>query len=341
MVITKKYINVLSLFDGIATGLVALKELGYIPNYYASEIEPSAIEVAMKNHPEIIQMDDVRKLSFKNGILYSKDWVEYLNKDIIIQKRTIGNVDLLIGGSPCNNLSIQHNTREGLKGEHSSLFYEFYRLLKETNPKYFLLENVRMSKKDEDEITNFLGVEPIKINSSLVSAQNRFRLYWTNIPNIKQPKDKRIFLRNIIENGWVDKEKSNCVTESLSRQVATPAGLRRYMMGIGQFVFNSKEEYERIIGKTNKDRIEYSKKMRSLPGSKGLIEGIHTPKIRMLTPNEAECLQTLPKDYTYIKDFYYSSKGYNENRGNMKRLSLLGEGWTKDVIVHIFKNMEF
>jgi DNA (cytosine-5)-methyltransferase 3A len=312
-------INVISLFDGVSTGLVALKELGYSPNYYASEIELGAIDVAMKNHPEIIQMGDVTKLYPSN-----------LNK-----------IDLLIGGSPCNNLSIQHNTREGLKGEHSSLFYEYVRLLKETNPKYFLLENVRMKTKDEDEISELLGVKPIKINSSLVSAQNRYRLYWTNILNIEQPEDRNILFKDIVENGWVDKEKSNCVTESLSRQVATPAGLRRYMMGFGQFVFDSKEEYERIIGQTDKDRIEYSKKMRALPGSKGLVESIDTPKIRMLTPNEAETLQTLPKDYTYVEDFYYSSKGYNKNRGDAKRLSLLGEGWTKDVIVHIFKNMEF
>jgi hypothetical protein len=113
------------------------------------------------------------------------------------------------------------------------------------------------------------------------------------------------------------------------------------MMGFCTFVFESKDEYERIIGKTDKERIEYTHKMRSLKSSKGLIEGIDTPKIRAITPNEAETLQTLPKDYTYVKNFYYSSKGYNKKRGDIKRLSVIGEGWTKDVIVHIFKNMEF
>jgi DNA (cytosine-5)-methyltransferase 3A len=198
-----------------------------------------------------------------------------------------------------------------------------------------------MNKKDEAEITELLGVEPININSELVSAQRRERLYWTNIPNITQPEDRHILFQDIVENGFVNKEKSNCVTESMSRQVATPGGVRRYMMGFGTYVFDSREEYERIVGKTDEERITYSKYMRSLPNSKGLVEGVHTPKARMITPNEAETLQTLPKDYTYVEKLYYSSKGYNQRKGDATRLSVLGEGWTKDVIVHIFKNMEF
>ena len=337
----RKDINVLSTFDGIATGLVALKELGYTPNYYSSEIEEGAMSVAMKNHPEIIKLGDVTKVAFSNGILYRKEYSDYLGRDIRFEERPIGQIDLLIGGSPCNDLSQQHQVREGLKGQYSSLFYHYRRLKEETNPKYFLLENVKMSRKDQDEITELLGVEPVNINSELVSAQRRERLYWTNIPNITQPEDRHILFQDIIESGFVNKDKSNCVTESMSRQVATPGGVRRYMMGFGTYVFESKEEYERIVGKTDEERIAYSKYMRSLPNSKGLIEHVHTPKARMVTPNEAEALQTLPKDYTYVEDFYYSSKGYNKNRGDAKRLSILGEGWTKDVIVHIFKNMEF
>jgi site-specific DNA-cytosine methylase len=338
----KKDINVLSVFDGIATGLVALKELGYTPNYYSSEIEESAIMVATKNHPEIIKLGDVTKVSYKDGYLnhtiYEYDDGENFQFE---QGSHLTKIDLLIGGSPCNDLSQQHQVREGLKGKYSSLFYHFLRLKQETNPKYFLLENVKMSKKDEREITELLGVEPININSELVSAQRRERLYWTNIPNITQPEDKHILFQDIIESGFVNKEKSNCVTESMSRQVATPGGVRRYMMGFGTYVFESQDEYERIVGKTEKERIEYSKYMRSLPNSKSLIEHIHTPKARMITPNEAEMLQTLPKDYTYVEKLYYSTKGYNQRRGDSKRLSILGEGWTKDVIVHIFKNMEF
>ena len=326
----RKDINVLSTFDGIATGLVALKELGYTPNYYSSEIEENAMSVAMKNHPEIIKLGDVTKVTYDHRLLLSEK-----------NNNVVDHIDLLIGGSPCNDLSQQHQVREGLKGKYSSLFYHFLRLKNETNPKYFLLENVKMSKHDQDEITELLGVEPVNINSELVSAQRRDRLYWTNIPNITQPEDRHILFQDIIENGFVNKDKSNCVTESMSRQVATPGGVRRYMMGFGTYVFDSQEEYERIVGKTDEERIAYSKYMRSLPNSKGLVEHIHTPKARMITPNEAEALQTLPKDYTLVEDFYYSSKGYNKNRGDAKRLSILGEGWTKDVIVHIFKNMEF
>lgn len=340
----KKDINVLSLFDGIATGMVALKDLGYTPNYYASEIEQGAISVAMKNHPEIVEMGDVTRVRFRDGVL------EYVISDttgtedfglIEYGAKKVDRIDLLIGGSPCNDLSQQHQIREGLKGKYSSLFYHYLRLKQETNPKYFLLENVKMMKKDQDEITELLGVEPININSDLVSAQRRERLYWTNIPNVTQPEDRHIMFNDIIENGWVNKDKSNCVTESMSRQVATPGGVRRYLIGFGSLVFESQSEYERIVGKTNEDRIKFSKYMRSLPNSKGLIEGVHTPKARMLTPNEAEALQTLPKDYTLVKEFYYSTKGYNQSRGDTKRLSVLGEGWTKEVIVHILKNMEF
>ena len=334
-----KNITVLSLFDGISTGLLSLKELGYQPLYYASEISENAITVAMKNHPEIIQLGDVRGVEYKNGYVYSKN-EESPNK-VSITRSKVDKIDLLIGGSPCDDLSSQHQVREGLKGEQSSLFYEYVRLLKDTNPKYFLLENVKMMKEDEDEITKLLGVEPIRINSKLVSAQNRDRLYWTNIPNIKQPEDKGILLKDIVEDGFVNRKKSFCITESYSRMVSTPGQVRRYMMGFGQMVFHDKEEYFRIVGETDKDRIEFSKKMRARRTGDGLIEGYDTPSARLLTPNEVETLQTLPKDYTLIEDFYYSSKGYNQYRGDMKRISLCGEGWTKDIIVHIFKNMEF
>lgn len=335
-----KNINVLSTFDGIATGLVALKEVGYTPNYYASEIEKGAIDIALKNHPEIVELGDVTKITFKDGIL-THEFRYNDSTDVCLRHQEIGHIDLLIGGSPCNDLSSQHQVREGLKGKYSSLFYHFLRLKEETNPKYFLLENVKMRRHDQDEISKLLGVEPVVIDSRLVSAQKRYRLYWTNIPNITQPEDKHIMFQDIVENGFVNKDKSNCITESMSRQVPTPGGLRRYMMGFGTYVFESQEEYERIIGKTDRERIDYTNRMKSLRGSKGLVEGVDTPKVRMITPNEAETLQTLPKDYTYMEYFYYSSKGYNKNRGDAKRLSVLGEGWTKDVIVHIFKNMEF
>ena len=175
--------NVLSLFDGISCGQIALNRAAIkIDNYYASEIDKDAISVTQFNYPNTIQLGDVRKLK---GNMLPK-------------------IDLLIGGSPCQDLSKAKTEGKGLVGEKSSLFYEYLRLLNEVKPKYFLLENVLMKKDYRDIITKELGVNPILINSSLVSAQNRERLYWTNIPNITIPKDKNILLKDIIkdEHNW-------------------------------------------------------------------------------------------------------------------------------------------
>jgi DNA (cytosine-5)-methyltransferase 3A len=114
----------------------------------------------------------------------------------------------------CNDLSSQHSVREGLKGKYSSLFYDYVRLLEQIKPKYFMLENVKMHVDDKNEITRLLGVEPIFIDSKLVSAQSRQRWYWTNIPNITQPKDKGILLKDVVKDGYVNREKSFCITES-------------------------------------------------------------------------------------------------------------------------------
>lgn len=186
-------LNVLSLFDGISCGQVALERAGIkVNNYFASEIDKNAIKVTMANYPNTIQIGDVRNIDVK----------------------TLPKIDLLIGGSPCQNLSIAGNGK-GLEGEKSCLFYEYARILKEIKPKYFLLENVKMKKENEEIITNIMGVKPIIINSSLVSAQNRVRLYWTNIPNIEQPKDLKILLNDIIEDGfWSDRDKAYCIDAS-------------------------------------------------------------------------------------------------------------------------------
>jgi DNA (cytosine-5)-methyltransferase 3A len=185
----KKGINVLSLFDGLSCGNIALERAGIkVDNYFACEIDKYAIQIANKNYP-IFQMGDVKDLTA--GVLPK--------------------IDLLIGGSPCQDLSFAGKGK-GLKGDRSSLFYQYVRLLKECKPKYFLLENVRMKQEYQDIISDLLGVQPIKINSSLVSAQNRVRLYWTNIPNVTQPEDKGILLKDILEiDGYVDRDKSYCL----------------------------------------------------------------------------------------------------------------------------------
>lgn len=171
--------RVLSLFDGICCGHLALERAGIkIDSYDAYEIEKNAIKATETNFPDVVQHGDVT----------IEDFTKYKGK-----------IDLLIGGSPCTNLSMAGNG-QGLKGSQSKLFYEYARAIKEAQPKYFLLENVIMKKEWEDIITNILGVEPIEINSSLVSAQNRRRLYWTNIPNVTLPEDKNITLEDILED---------------------------------------------------------------------------------------------------------------------------------------------
>ena len=169
--------NVLSLFDGMSCGQIALRQLGIpINKYYAAEIDPYAMRVTQNNFPETIHLGDVTK----------------------VKGEDLEKIDLLLGGSPCQGFSFA-GKQLNFDDPRSALFFEFVRLLKECNPKYFLLENVRMKKEYQDVITEHLGVEPITINSALVSAQNRVRLYWTNIPNITQPEDRGVLLKDILE----------------------------------------------------------------------------------------------------------------------------------------------
>ena len=173
--------KVLSLFDGIGCLRTALTSYPNV-QYWASEIDENAIKISKKNYPDIKYVGRVQDIS---GTTYS----------------TIGDLDLLCGGSPCVDLSIAKKDRKGLEGQHSKLFFEFVRVLKESKPKYFLFENVAsMPKKDMFKISETLGVLPIMINASLVSAQSRKRLFWTNIPNIQQPADRKIMLKDIIQH---------------------------------------------------------------------------------------------------------------------------------------------
>jgi len=169
--------NVLSLFDGMSCGRIALERLGIkVDNYYASEIDKYAIQVSQANYPDIIQVGDVTELDTS----------------------TLPKIDLIMGGSPCQGFSFA-GKQLAFDDPRSALFFEFVRCVEELKPKYFLLENVRMKKEYLDVISEYMGVEPIMINSALVSAQNRVRYYWTNIPGIEQPKDRGIVLRDILE----------------------------------------------------------------------------------------------------------------------------------------------
>jgi len=188
--------NVLSLFDGMSCGQIALNRLGFkIDNYFASEIDKHAIKVTMANYPDTIQIGDVTQI---DGI-------------------DLPQIDLLIGGSPCQGFSFA-GKQLNFNDPRSALFFEYVRLLKECQPKYFFLENVKMKKEYQDVITQYLGVEPIELNSALVSAQNRKRLYWTNIPGFDTPKDRGILLKDIVhEFCFTDREKSHCIISSIGR----------------------------------------------------------------------------------------------------------------------------
>lgn len=172
--------NVLSLFDGMSCGQIALNRLGIkYDKYFACEIDKYAMQVTQYNFPDTIQLGDVQ----------------------FVTKETFGNhkIDLVIGGSPCQGFSFA-GKQLNFEDPRSALFFEFVRLVSELKPKYFLLENVKMKKQYQDVITEYMGVEPIEINSALVSAQNRRRLYWTNIPNVGQPEDKGIVLKDILDH---------------------------------------------------------------------------------------------------------------------------------------------
>ena len=196
-----KSINVLSLFDGMSCGQIALDQLGIpVKNYFAAEIDKFAIKVAQANYPDTIHVGDVKDIHTIDGHLV--DDFCFLHK-----------IDLLIGGSPCQGFSFA-GKQLNFDDPRSKLFFEYVRLLKALKPKYFLMENVKMSKQSQQIITDYLGVEPIEINSNLVSAQNRRRLYWTNIPVDGLPEDKGIVLADILEDGFTDRDKSYCLDAS-------------------------------------------------------------------------------------------------------------------------------
>jgi len=275
--------NVLSLFDGMSCGQLALDTLGIkVNNYFASEIDPYAIKIAKKNYPN----------------------TKHIGSVVDVKGSDLPKIDLLIGGSPCQSFS-NAGERTGMDGK-SKLFWEFVRVLKETNPTYFLLENVRMKKEWENIITEQLGVKPILINSRLVSAQNRPRLYWTNIPNIEQPLDRGLVLADILEDTWDDKfNLSEKACDYMSR-------LR-----------NGKPRWEYHANPLNGKSACLTANM-----YKGVPYGVIKEQLRRLTPVECERLQTVPDNYT---------AGVSDTQ----RFKMLGNGWTVDIIAHLLNNMRY
>lgn len=238
--------NTLSLFDGISCGMVALERAGIkVDKYYSSEVDKHAIAISEKNYKKIVRLGDVTKW---------KDW------DI-----DWSSIDLLIGGSPCQGFSFA-GKQLNFKDERSKLFFEYVEILehiKEQNPKVlFLLENVRMKKEYRDVITRFLKVEPILINSSLVSAQDRKRLYWTNIKGVEQPQDKGLLLKDIVheytdfkymlpdsQNEWLKKngqfqlDKNYSSIASIDSEKAITMTARQYASWNGNFKFEELNRY--------------------------------------------------------------------------------------------------
>lgn len=297
-------LNVLSVCDGISVGKAALDRANIkVDTYFASEIKPIAIQVSKNNHTDIIQIGDIKNVHFYNGVL-------------ITEKRMfdVGKIDLLMGGTPCqdfSNLKYLNWEVNGLDGDKSCLFYEYLRLLKEINPKYFLLENVAMKKQHKEELDDFLNVPGMFINSRLVSYQNRPRLYWFNW-KVGQPQDKHINFQD-----YKSTDYEYCKQFKVND---TPS--RRKMWGEGK---------GRAIKKAC-DNITYSDKVFCLtrkqdrfPNS-GLIE--FDDFCRYLTTEELEQAQTLPIGYT---------KGLTRNQAE----DVLGDGWNCDTIVHILKGIKY
>lgn len=307
--------KILSLFDGISCARVALDRVKIpVERYYASEIDKYAISISQKNYPDIIQIGDVKE-------------VENVWKKVGLRP----DIDLLIGGSPCQDLSIAKKNRQGLDGARSGLFWEYVRILNKIKPKYFILENVNsMPKEAKQTITEVLGVEPIMINAALVSAQNRKRLFWVGKWNgkkyeqviIPQPEDRGILLKDILENGDSDRLKSYCIDASYYKGANWKQYIekgRRQLIRVGSL--NNGGQGDRIYSPEGK-----SVNLSANGGGRGAKTGLYldNSQIRKLTPVECERLQSLPDNYT-------------EGVSNTQRYKALGNGFNVEVISHILK----
>ena len=311
-------IIVLSLFDGISCGRIALERAGIkVDKYYASEIDKNAIQISKNNYKDIIQLGDINDI----------------DENVI---KSIGKIDLVLGGSPCQGFS---NEGKGLNFEdsRSKLFFNFVDILsivKKYNPSAkFLLENVQMKKEWVEVINNYMGVEAININSKLVSAQNRPRLYWTNI-NFEPIQDKNINLVDILENiefDYVEYEGlrvCKSISDNSRKLISNINGEIRIRQAV-------KKGY--IVAK-NGDGVNLSfplsesRRGRVIKGKSNCIDTqcnicvCHNGNIRRLTVKEMEKLQTLPI-------------GYTDGVAERQRIKAIGNGWTVDVVAHILKGL--
>lgn len=297
-------IVVLSLFDGMSCGCIALERAGInVAKYFASEIDKYAIKVSQHNYSDIIHIGDVTKVSYSDGILTTENGTY-----------GIGKIDLLIAGSPCQGFSMAGKML-AFDDPRSKLYFEFERIWKEVlagniNAK-FLLENVKMKQEHKDVISTRLNVNPVEINSSLLSAQNRYRLYWTNIPGVEQPEDKGITLPNIIAGWQPHWEIHTRKPFSVAKKNQTKAGCLTALKGGDHSDMDIIVMDATLLERTPRGR---------LPSST-------TKGSRRYTPEECEMLQTVPVGYTSCVSA-------------TQRYTMLGNGWTVDVIAHILQGLK-
>lgn len=347
--------KILSLFDGISCARVAIERAGIpVEAYYASEIDKYAMQISVKNYPDIIQV----------GSVVGLDTTQF------------NNIGLLVGGSPCQDLSIAKKDRKGLSGDRSGLFWEYVRILKEVKPKYFVLENVNsMPKEAKALITETLGVEPIMIDAALVSAQRRKRLFWTNIPNVGLPEDRGILLKDILENiettetlnkeikgriaGWSENEdtilafnsdkkrstiaekvyhkphsKSNAITIANVPKLVLKEKSNTVRTGGSGSGAGDKHDWESVyrLPVALRNRGEGKKPEYNGTGKANAMTTVQTdsmvdmPPIRKLTPTECERLQSLPD-------------GYTEGVSNTQRYKALGNAFNVEVVAHILSSI--
>ena len=294
--------TVLSLCDGMGGGRIALDKLGYTDiKYYASEIKSIAIKCATHNYPDMIEIGDLTKVSYKSGVLYTENG-EY----------NIGHVDLLLAGTPCQSFSFvnMYNNAYGLDGK-SGLFLQALRILKEVNPTYFLFENVRMKKEAKLQLDNYLGVTGVLIDSGLVSFQIRNRYYWSNI-KFTVPEDRHISFQDFKE---MDEE--TCREYKLNKD-------RKYYRKMWADGTNFKYTIKHCVNVTNADKVRAcTTDQRRVPNS-GLVAC--DDFCRLLTRRELEQSQTVPLGYTDCLSY-------------TQACNVLGDGWTIDVIAHILSFM--
>lgn len=354
--------NALSVFDGISCGQVALQRAGiHVDNYFASEIDKYAIKVTMKNHPNTIQLGSV------------VNWREW----------NLPHIDLLIAGSPCQGFS---KSGKGLNFDdpRSKLFFEFINIRKALQPDKWMLENVDMKKDWRDIISDYMGIQPVKINSALVSAQNRVRLYWANW-NISKPRDKHIYLKDIIEDGKVDRKKSYTIDANYFKGGSLEDYLEKKRRQIVNLSASERRLCVRVGTASDVAGHDYQKRIYSDKGKNPTISAqSHLPKILIVPeatkkgyveifPNEgvdlsfpasatprgrrmnkkANALQAGEQDFNWYNGENYRKltvtecerlqtleDGYTEGVSDTQRYKMLGNGWTVDVIAHIFSQMQ-